>query len=150
MRCQALISTRHQAMRHMIRALIAIMQVAHVLPDAARLTRSPESLASISGVWRLRIAVLRGFDGAAVTGWYTGVDTDVHHGRLGTPHSPASVRKRHGIPQCGPTHDSGQTNSDTRKHSNAWHQLLRKTDHTDPQISAAHAALLAIFVLVQH
>jgi len=150
MRCQALIPMRHQTLRRMILALITVMRVERVLPYAARLTRSPELLASISGVWRPRIAVLRGFDGAAVTGWYVGVDTDVHHGRLGTSRSPAGGRQLHGTPQCGPTQDSGQVTRDTTQRSNGWHRLLRKTGHADPQISAAHAAVLSIFFLVQH
>lgn len=117
---------------------------------AARLRRSPELLAPVSGVWRPRIAVIRGFDGAAVTGWYAGVDTDFHQVNKGVALCPTGVREPNGFPQCGSTQYSGQVTIDTTRLSNGWHRLLLKTDQYDPQTGSTHSGVLATYFLVEN
>jgi hypothetical protein len=117
---------------------------------AARLRDAPALLQPVSGVWRPRIAAIRGFDGASVTGWYAGINTDFHQGNPGTPLCPAGVRERNGIPQCSTAPYSGPLTVDTTRLSNGWHRLLLKTDQYDPETGSTHSGVLATFVLVQN
>lgn len=117
---------------------------------AARLRNAPALLAPVSGLWRPRIATIRGFDGASVTGWYAGIDTDFHQGKPGLRLCPAGVRERNGIPQCGTSAYSGALTIDTARLSNGWHRLLLKTDQYDPETGSTHSGVLATFFLVQN
>ena len=116
----------------------------------ARLRDAPTLLRPISGIWQPRVALLRGFEGDPVTGWYAAIDTDFHHDVPGTPLCPAGVRQPNGIPQCGTTSFSGQLRVDTTRLSNGWHRLFLKTDQYDAQTGSTHSAVLATYFWVDN
>ena len=117
---------------------------------AARLSNADGLLEPISGVWRPRVALVRGADSASVTGWYAGVDTDFHSGSMGMPLCPTGVKTPNGLPQCSSAAFSGNLSIDTRQLSNGWHRLLLKTDQYDRETGSTHSGVLATYFLVNN
>jgi hypothetical protein len=117
---------------------------------ASRLKAAPQLLKPVSGTWRLPVTLVRGAEGAAVTSWYAGVDTDFHNNNPGLSLCPAGVRQLNGILQCGTATYNGQLSIDTTRLSNGWHRLFLKTDQYDAETGSTHSGVMATFFLVQN
>lgn len=117
---------------------------------AARLRSSTTLREPLSGTVRFAVSLVRGADGADVTGWYAGVDTDFHNDNPGTPLCPSGVREANGIPQCGDGPFKGSLTLDTRRLQNGWHRLFLKVDQYDRETGSTHSGVMATYFRVQN
>jgi hypothetical protein len=107
-------------------------------------------LGPVSGVWQPKVTMNKGAEGIEVTSWYAALDTDFHHGNVGTALCPNGVRGSGHMLSCGNGPLRGQLTIDTTKLSDGWHRLFLKTNAFEPKTGSTSSGVLAILFEVRN